>query len=144
GAAWAWGSRASPASSNRPAVASRSRAIPATARQSSCGCLRVTSPLPFDAAPRVAGPAKRRSTAMTIATRPRDRIPRGDRDRRLSLGLTRDAMAAEAGITVEQLRRYESTPIDEEFSLRIAERVGLALERLEATRLPLVYNGPVP
>lgn len=81
---------------------------------------------------------------MTIATRPRDRIPRGDRDRRLSLGLTRDAMAAEAGMTVEQLRRYESTPIDEEFSLRIAERVGLALERLEATRLPLVYNGPVP
>jgi hypothetical protein len=81
---------------------------------------------------------------MTTTTRPRDRIPRGDRDRRLSLGLTRDAMAAEIGITVEQLRRYESTPNDEGFSLRIAERVGLTLERLETTRLPLVYNGPFP
>jgi hypothetical protein len=46
-----------------------------------------------------------------------------------------DQFAAAAGITVEELREYENTWPDHEFSPMIAERVGEALERLEA-RLP--------
>lgn len=81
---------------------------------------------------------------MTFPHDPHDRIPRGDKNRRLSLGASREEMAAAAGITVEQLHDYEHTQPDRHFSFAVANRVGAALEHLEATRIPLVYNGPVP
>ena len=65
---------------------------------------------------------------MTI---PSERQPKGDHNRRLSLGLDPEQFAAEAGIGVEELREYESTAPDHTFSPIIAERVGLALDRLE-------------
>ncbi|MNL86335.1 hypothetical protein D3C87_2150000 [compost metagenome] len=40
--------------------------------------------------------------------------------------------AAAAGVTVEQLRAYELTGPDQDFDLDVADRVGWALERLEA------------
>jgi hypothetical protein len=63
---------------------------------------------------------------------PNARQPKGDHNRRLSLGLDPDQFAAEAGITAEQLREYERTSPDHKFDAAVAERVGLALERLEA------------
>ena len=81
---------------------------------------------------------------MTFPRNPRDRLPRGDKNRRLSLGLSREAMATAAGVTLEQLFAYEFTQPDRKFSLTIAKRVGAALESLEADRVPQVYNGPVP
>ena len=78
---------------------------------------------------------------MTFPSDPHERLPRGDRNRRISLGVTREEMASAAGITVEQLHDYEHTQPDRRF---IARRVGAALETLEATRTPRVYNGPVP
>jgi hypothetical protein len=81
---------------------------------------------------------------MTFPSDPGKRLPRGDKNRRLSLGVSRDLMAEAAGITVEQLHDYEHTQPDRRFSLEIARRVGSALEQLEATRTPRVYNGPVP
>lgn len=81
---------------------------------------------------------------MTFPTNPHDRLPRGDKNRRLSLGASREEMAAAAGITVEQLHDYEHTQPDRHFSIAVARRVGGALEHLEATRTPHVYNGPVP
>jgi len=77
---------------------------------------------------------------MTFPHDPHDRLPRGDKNRRLSLGATNEEMAAAVGITVEELYEYEHTQPDRRFSLEIAA----ALECLEATRVPLVYNGPVP
>lgn len=69
---------------------------------------------------------------MTFPQDPTQRQPKGDHNRRLSLGLDPDQFAAAAGITVEELRDYENTWPDHEFSPMIAERVGEALERLEA------------
>jgi transcriptional regulator with XRE-family HTH domain len=81
---------------------------------------------------------------MTFPSDPRERLPRGDKSRRISLGVTREEMASAAGITVEQLYDYEHTQPDRHFSVAIARRVGAALETLEATRTPRVDNGPVP
>lgn len=64
-------------------------------------------------------------------TLPSEREPKGDHNRRLSLGLDPDQFAAEAGIGVDELREYESTGPDHTFSPIIAERVGLTLDRLE-------------
>ena len=69
---------------------------------------------------------------MTQHVPPTMREPKGDHNRRLSLGMEPDQFAAAAGITVEQLRDYESTGPDGKFDLDVADRVGWALERLEA------------
>ena len=68
---------------------------------------------------------------MTFPSDPSERQPKGDHNRRLSLGLDPDQFAAEAGISVEELRDYERTAPDHTFSPMIAERVGAALDRLE-------------
>lgn len=68
---------------------------------------------------------------MTIPADPAERQPKGDHNRRLSLGLDPEQFATAAGITVEELRDYENTWPDHEFSPMIAQRVGEALERLE-------------
>ena len=81
---------------------------------------------------------------MTFPADPHDRSPKGDHNRRLALGLEREQFALEAGITAEELRHYEFTAPDDTFSLDIAERVGAALERLEAVIKPRVDNGGVP
>ena len=70
---------------------------------------------------------------MTQYVPPAMREPKGDHNRRLSLGMEPEKFAAAAGITVDELRRYELTGPDSTFDLDVAERVGLALERLEAT-----------
>lgn len=69
-----------------------------------------------------------------------ERQPKGDHNRRLSLGLDPDQFAAEAGISTEQLRDYERTAPDHKFDAAVAARVGAALERLEA-RLPNSQTG---
>jgi hypothetical protein len=74
----------------------------------------------------------------------RDRQPKGDHNRRLALGLDVDEFAAIARVTPDELREYESTWPDHEFSMAVARKVGIALERLEADP-PLtqkVINGP--
>lgn len=81
---------------------------------------------------------------MTYPPNPAERSPKGDHNRRLSLGLSPEAFAAQAGITVEALHEYESTWPDHQFPLEVAERVGQALERLEALKEPIVDNGPPP
>jgi hypothetical protein len=81
---------------------------------------------------------------MTYPHDPHDRLPRGDKNRRLSLGASREELAATAGITVEQLHDYEHTQPDRHFSFAVARKVGAALEWLEATHIPRVANGPVP
>lgn len=70
---------------------------------------------------------------MTTQFDASERMPKGDHNRRLSLGLDADQFAVAAGITVEELKDYENTWPDHEFSPMIAERVGLALDRLEMT-----------
>jgi len=69
-----------------------------------------------------------------------ERQPKGDHNRRLSLGLDPDQFAAEAGISTEQLRDYERTGPDHRFDAAVAARVGAALKRLEA-RLPNSQTG---
>jgi hypothetical protein len=81
---------------------------------------------------------------MTFPSDPNDRLPRGDKNRRLSVGLSNDEMAAICGLTTRQLRYYEFTQPDHGFDVAVAARVGEALEMLERTRVPLVSNGPVP
>jgi hypothetical protein len=81
---------------------------------------------------------------MTFPRNPHKRLPRGDLNRRLSLGMTLDEMAAEANVTPEKLREYEHTNPAAHFNTGVARLVGEALERLESTRIPLVDNGPVP
>lgn len=81
---------------------------------------------------------------MTFPHDPHDRLPRTDKNRRLSIGLDRDEMAEAVGITAEQLRHYEFTQPDRGFDPALADRVGATLERLEETRIPRVSNGPVP
>lgn len=60
------------------------------------------------------------------------REPKGDHNRRLALGLDPEIVAAQAGITVDQLRKYEMTGPDGDFDVVIAHAVGAALERLKA------------
>lgn len=60
------------------------------------------------------------------------RDPIGDHSRRLALGLDIEQFAAEAGISPDALRDYELTPSGSAFDLDIAQRVGVALDRLEA------------
>ena len=72
---------------------------------------------------------------MVTPTAPAERMPKADHNRRLSLGLDPEHFAEVAGITVEELKEYENTWPDHEFSPMIAERVGVALDRLE-TALP--------
>lgn len=67
---------------------------------------------------------------------PTMREPKGDHDRRLSLGLEPERFAALAGITTEDLRRYELTSPDEEFDLEVARKVGETLDRLETNPPP--------
>lgn len=81
---------------------------------------------------------------MTFPADPAQRSPKGDHNRRLSLGIDVDDFAAEAGITPAELRAYEFTDVDGSFDAAIAERVGRALERLEAARPAIVDNGPSP
>jgi len=68
---------------------------------------------------------------MTHCTADSGHQPKGDHNRRLSLGLDPDQFAAEAGITTEQLRDYERTGPDHDFDPGVAEKVSAALERLE-------------
>lgn len=63
---------------------------------------------------------------------PSDRQPKGDHNRRVSMGLDVDQFAAEAGVTAQQLRDYEMTSPDHDFDVEVARRVGYTLERLEA------------
>jgi hypothetical protein len=65
-------------------------------------------------------------------TAPARREPKGDHNRRLALGLDRDRFSAEAGVTPAALKEYEESLPGEDFDLGVAERVGAALERLEA------------
>lgn len=65
-------------------------------------------------------------------TLPSQRVPKGDHNRRLSLGMDPERFAAEAGITLDELRVYELSQPDEDFDLEVARRVGEALDRLEA------------
>ncbi|PXA99855.1 hypothetical protein DMC47_01280 [Nostoc sp. 3335mG] len=67
---------------------------------------------------------------------PSMREPKGDHNRRLSLGLEPDDFALEAGVSVEELRAYELTGPDQDFDFAVAERVGAALDRLEANPPP--------
>ena len=71
---------------------------------------------------------------------PNQRQPKGDHNRRLSLGIDPDKFAAEAGVTTEELREYERTAPDHRFDPDVAERVGAALDRLEAV-LPNSQTG---
>ena len=68
---------------------------------------------------------------METFTDPSRREPKGDHNRRLSLGLDPDQFAAEAGVSVEALRDYEMTSPDHDFDPEVARRVGFTLERLE-------------
>ena len=70
---------------------------------------------------------------MTFPVDPEAREPKGDHNRRLSLGMDPDMFAVEAGISVEALREYEETGPDHPFDLEIARRIGETLERLEAS-----------
>jgi hypothetical protein len=60
------------------------------------------------------------------------REPKGDHNRRLVLGLDREQFAAEAGVSADALKAYEEALPGEAFDLVVAQRVGLALDRLEA------------
>lgn len=60
------------------------------------------------------------------------RSPKGDHNRRIALGMELDDFALAAGVTPEALRQYETTSPDADFDVYIAERVGIALDRLEA------------
>jgi hypothetical protein len=81
---------------------------------------------------------------MTFPANPGDRSPKGDHNRRLSLGLELDAFAAEAGVTPDELRAYEFTDVDGSFDAAIADRIGRTLERLEAAGIAKIDNGPSP
>ena len=69
---------------------------------------------------------------MTYPLDPAMREPKGDHNRRLALGMDSELFAAEAGVTVEELRSYETTGPDDDFDLAVADRVGTTLERFEA------------
>jgi hypothetical protein len=65
-------------------------------------------------------------------TAPQQREPKGDHNRRLSLGLDLDDFALEAGVTSKELKDYEMTLPDDDFDFEVARKVGAALDRLEA------------
>jgi cytochrome oxidase assembly protein ShyY1 len=67
-----------------------------------------------------------------IPGKPSERQPKGDHNRRLSLGIDLDDFAYRAGLTPEQVREYEMTSPDHDFDPDVAQRYGEALERLEA------------
>ena len=67
---------------------------------------------------------------------PEQREPKGDHNRRLSLGLDLDQFAREAGVTPKQLKDYEMSLPDDELAPDVASRVGAALDRLEANPPP--------
>ena len=69
---------------------------------------------------------------MSFPQDPSDRQPKGDHNRRLSLGLEPEEFAAEAGVSVKALREYEMTGPDQDFDVEVARRIGEALEKLEA------------
>jgi hypothetical protein len=69
---------------------------------------------------------------MTFRTDPGDRVPRGDKNRRIALGIGVAEMAALARVSREALHDYEFTQPDHHFDLAVAERIGRTLERLEA------------
>lgn len=69
---------------------------------------------------------------MPLEIDPSIRSPKGDHNRRLSLGIDIEVFAAHAGLTEEQVHEYEMTSPDHRFDLEVARRYGLALERLEA------------
>jgi len=73
---------------------------------------------------------------MAIEANGTEREPKGDHNRRLSLGLDLDQMAAEAGVTAVQLKTYEMALPDDEVDTNVAAKVGTALERLEAAPPP--------
>ena len=81
---------------------------------------------------------------MTFPANPLERSPKGDHNRRLSLGLDAEEFAAAAGISVDDLKHYEFADMDEISDPVIAEKVGRTLERLEGKIEPKVDNGPVP
>jgi cytochrome oxidase assembly protein ShyY1 len=74
---------------------------------------------------------------------PQQREPKGDHNRRLSLGLDLDQFAREAGVTPRELKDYEMTLPDDKFDPQVASKVGAALDRLEASPPPTqkVRNG---
>lgn len=63
---------------------------------------------------------------------PADRQPKGDHNRRLSLGIDIAVFAQYAGLTAEEVHEYEATSPDHTFSIEVARRYGEALEKLEA------------
>ena len=81
---------------------------------------------------------------MTFPADPAERSPKGDHNRRLALGLEIEELAFHAGVSVDELCDYEFTPPDGKFDITVAERVGSALERLEAVIEPKVDQGGVP
>ena len=60
------------------------------------------------------------------------REPKGDHNRRLALGLDRDQFGAAAGVSADELKHYEESLPGDAFDLSVAQRVGAALDRLEA------------
>lgn len=81
---------------------------------------------------------------MTFPRNPDQRFPKGDHNRRLALGVDADEFAAIAKISTDELHAYELSPPDGPFDEEVGQKVGRALEKLEATRNPLVDNGPNP
>ena len=75
---------------------------------------------------------------------PTTRQPKGDHNRRLALGMDIEVFAATAGLSSEQVHDYEMTSPDHTFDAAVAERYGIALERLEANppASQIVENGP--
>lgn len=69
---------------------------------------------------------------MTFPQDTMQRQPKGDHNRRLSLGLSVDQFAKIAGLTSEQVHEYEMTSPDHRFDPEVAQRYGEALERIEA------------
>ena len=69
---------------------------------------------------------------MTTFVPPAERYPKGDHNRRLSLGIDLEQFADAAGISPEALHEYENTQPDHDFDPDVAQRVGSTLERLEA------------
>jgi hypothetical protein len=75
--------------------------------------------------------ADEETIAMHTLPDPSQRQPKGDHNRRVSMGLDIDQFAAEAGVSPEALREYEMTSPDHSFDIEVARRVGVTLERLE-------------
>lgn len=81
---------------------------------------------------------------MTFPANPAERSPKGDHNRRLALGTDIEEFAANAGVTVGELKHYELTAPDDTFDQTVAQKVGAELERLEAKAIAKVENGPKP